>query len=366
MNNRLVFSAPYKFNGNSPYGTFKAAGDFPLPAVSINEGHTLVVNEFDHDLKDYMNRNFPLGFKIRATESSGFPHAWNEQRAIPHNTINADPRIGSGEQGKPDYTIKNFDENYGRDNWQQALPRLHMTGIRFDFFNRKMEEHYGSFNQDLIAKDISDMFVDYTKTVNNEFWNGSATSLMDTTSWEYMGVIKQIEQNADNVSAVPDGDTIADALRTRIAKAAAQTKWLGAPDVLAMNPVTYDLLCREEAKNTNGLYSIQITTQIVPGIDVPAIRTQAGTLPVVLTPFIPLDDSTAGSVTHKIVALNTSLIERIWLFYSSPLMFVTKDDTHPIANPALERNKNLINFDTYILHATNTPAHFILTKTVKE
>ena len=364
MSNRLIFSAPYKYmNGGSMYGKMiSAAGaTYPLPAVSINQGHTLVINDYDHDLKDYLNREFPLIFNVRSERATGFPHAWNEQKAIPHNTIAADPRIGSGDAGAPNYKIKTYDENYDRNNWQQALPRLHLAGIRYDFFNTKMQENYGSFNQDLIAKDNNDLFVDYTKTIHNEFWNGKATSLMDETNWEYQGILSQIT----DVSEIPKGDTIAQALQTKIAQSVAQTKWLGAPKVIAMNPVTYDLSQREEQKNQYNLYSVPITTEIVPGIEVPAIRTQAGTLPVLLTPFIEVEaDTTAKTQKHKIVALNPDLISRVWLFFPNPVMFVTEDPANPIANPALSRDKNIMNFDTYILHAAHTPAHFILTKTV--
>ena len=362
MTNRLIFSAPYQFDGNFKE-RYIAAASYPLPAVGFNEAHTLVVNDYDHDLKDYMNREFSIGFKIRSTRASGFPHTWNEQKAIPHNVMSVDPRIGSGTKGNPNYKVTTYDEDYGRNNWQQALPRMHLTGIRYDFFNTKMEESYGSFNQDLIAKDNADMFVDYARTISSEFWNGKATSLVDETSWEYMGMLKQITDTEE----VATGDTIAQSLRTKIAKATAQTKWLGSPDVIAMNPVTYDLLCREEAKNQQNLYQVSIKSSIVPGIEVPAIHTQAGTLPIVLTPHIEVDTTTTkGKSIHKIVALNTNLIERVYLFYPNPTLFVTLDPNNPIANPALARDKNLLNIDTYILHGAYTPAHFILTKTVTQ
>lgn len=47
-----------------------------------------------------------------------------------------------------------------------------------------------------------------------------------------------------------------------------------------------------------------VNVSIVPGVEVPAIRTQIGTIPIHLTPFIKVDKS-GSTQTHKIVALNT-------------------------------------------------------------
>lgn len=360
MSNRTLFTAPYKYKGQMGKVTAGNAGE-TFPTVNINDAHTLVVQDYDHQLYDYLQRNFSIGVMCRSNRASGFPHTWNEQKLIPSNTTAVDPRIGNGKSGSPDYRAKVTNTDYGRNNWQNALPRLHISGITYDFFDRKMQEEYGSFDVDLIAKDNMDMFTDYTRTISKEFWNGKATSLVDESNWEYMGILKQIKKTYE----VPEGSTMAEALRSKIAEAMAQTVYIGMPTVIAMNPVTYDLLCKEEAKNEHNLYYVQIKTDIIPGVEVPAIHTQAGTLPIILTPWIEVDTTTSpGSAIHKIVALNTDFLERVWLFYDHPVMFVTQDPNNPIANPALAQDKNLMNFDTYILHGDYTPAHFILTKKV--
>lgn len=221
-----------------------------------------------------------------------------------------------------------------------------------------MQKNYGSFNEDLIAKDTRDMFVDYQRTIADEFWNGDSPTLNDTTKWTYMGILNQIKTK----TAIKEG-TIAENIQSKIAEAQSQTIYLGRPNVLCMNPVTYDLLCKEEAKNEHNLYQMFVNVSIVPGVEVPAIRTQIGTIPIHLTPFIKVDKS-GSTQTHKIVALNTKMIDRVWLFWDAPKMFVTQDPNQPLNNPALMQDKNLINFDTYILHGVDTPSHFILTKDV--
>ncbi len=359
MYTRKLYSGVYDARGG--FRNELKAENASLPTVTINQNHTFVIQDYDHDLKDYLNRHFPMQIMCKDVRATGYEHVWYKQTKIPHNTTAVDPKLGIGTDGKANYKLATLDSDYGRGNPSVAYPRMHITGIEYTWFDTQMEMNYGAFNQDLIAKDLQDMFVDYTRTIVDEFWNGEGV-LSDDTKFTYQGILNQIT----DISAIPDGTRIARALQSKIAQAAAQTLYIGSPNVLAMNPVTYDLLCEEEEKNDNGLYSRNITTEIIPGVEVPAIRTQAGILPIILTPFIKIEeDETAKTTSHKIVAINTNLIDRVWLFFPSPLLFVTQDPLNPIANPALVRDKNLINIDTYILHGAETPSHFILTKTVK-
>lgn len=357
MSNKYLYSGAYVFTGHVGK-ELKAASN--TPNVAINKNHTLVVQDYDHNLKDYLNRKFPIGVMCNSVRSTGYPHVWNEQKAIPKNTVAVDPQkgLGSDDAQNARYKLNKINSEYDRDNWNTALPRCHITGVEFSFFDTQMQKNYGSFDEDLIAKDTMDMFVDYERTTSDEFWNGDSASLNDTTKWTYMGILNQIK----NKYAITSG-TISDNIQSKIAEAQAQTIWLGRPNVLCMNPVTYDLLCKEEAKNEHNLYQMFVNVQIVPGVEVPAIRTQIGIIPIHLTPFIKVDKS-GSTETHKIVALNTKMIDRVWLFWDAPKMFVTQDPNQPLNNPALMQDKNLINFDTYILHGVDTPSHFILTKDV--
>ncbi|WP_270649989.1 hypothetical protein [Megamonas funiformis] len=357
MSMKQLYTGVYKFMGSIGKEIKSASG---TPNVTINKNHTLVIQDYDHDLKDYLNRSFPIGVMCNSVRSTGYPHAWNEQKAIPQNTKAVDPQkgLGSDEYKNARYKLDTISTEYQRDNWQTALPRCHITGIEYSFFETQMQKNYGSFNEDLLAKDTNDMFVDYQRTVVDEFWNGDSPTLNDTTKWTYMGILNQIKTK----TAIKEG-TIAENIQSKIAEAQSQTIYLGRPNVLCMNPITYDLLCKEEAKNEHNLYQMFVNVSIVPGVEVPAIRTQIGTIPIHLTPFIKVD--TSGSTqTHKIVALNTKMIDRVWLFWDAPKMFVTQDPNQPLNNPALMQDKNLINFDTYILHGVDTPSHFILTKDV--
>lgn len=336
-------------------GLLRAAGN---PVTVYNEDHMLVVGDYDRVLHDYLKRDFAIGLKVKSVRAKGYPHTWNEQLSIPANTQAIDPRVGFGTKEAPSYRPKTLDSDYKRDNWKQAFARAYSTGIRYDYFSRQMEKEYGTF-EDLTAKDYTDMFVDFTRKTSNDFWNGK-TALDATDSFEYCGVLSQIT----DVSPIADGTTISDALTTKIANLMARLDYTGMPNVIAMNSATYDLLLKEE--QARGLYHREIQTEILPGVKVTGFFTPTGILPIVLTPFIkPEVDAKTGNITHKIVALNTEMIERIWLFNDGPKVFEIANPEMPLANDRLLTDKFVLDFSNYIVHGAQTGAHFVLTKTVK-
>ena len=58
MSNKYLYSGAYVFTGHVGK-ELKAASN--TPNVAINKNHTLVVQDYDHNLKDYLNRKFPIG-----------------------------------------------------------------------------------------------------------------------------------------------------------------------------------------------------------------------------------------------------------------------------------------------------------------
>lgn len=348
---RQKFSAALQTGQNGM--PLAAAGN---PVTVYNEDHMLVVGDYDHILRDYLKRDFAIGLKVNSVRASGYPHTWNEQLAIPENTKAVDPRVGFGTADAPSYRPKTLNNDYKRDNWKQAFVRCYITGIRYDYFTRRVEENYGTF-EDLTAKDYNDMFTDFTRKTCNDFWNGKS-KLNDTTSFEYSGVLSQIT----DVTAIADGTTISDALNTKIANAMARLDYSAMPDVIAMNPATYDVLVKEE--QARKLYVRPVDAEILPGQKVTGFFTPMGVLPIVLTPFIKPEVATDGKVTHKIVALNTSMIDRIWMFDDGPKVFEIANPDTPLANDRLLTDKFVMDFSNYIVHGAQTGAHFIMTKTV--
>ena len=331
------------------------------PITVYNENHMAVIGDYDPVLRDYLKRDFALTFKVNSVRATGYPHVWNEQKAIPANTTAINPKLGFTAEGVgaiPSYKKAQLDDDYQRDNWSTAFCRCYATGIRYDFFTREMEKNYGSF-EDLIAKDYNDMFVEFAKKTADDFWNGQ-TALADNSDakgWAYCGVLKQIT----DTSAIAGNTKIADALNTKIANMMARLDYDFYPDVIAMNPATYDILIKEEAERS--LYQRDISTEIVPGVEVPAFFTPMGKLPIVLTPFIRPEVS-GNTTTHKIVALNSKMIDRIWMFADKPTVYEVANPEQPLGNDRLLTDKFVLDFANYILHGAQTGAHFVLTKAV--
>jgi len=350
-NLRKLFSSAMPTDG---YGKLMAT-----PGIDINQGHALVVSDYERVLYDYRLRDFAIDLNVNSIRATGYPHSFNEQTKIPSNTTAVDPKLGFGtttaDYAKPSADL---DTDYGRDNWKNAFVKAYASRIEYDYFTRKWEENYGSF-EDLVAKDYNDMIVDYVKTTTNDFFNGRSTSISDVSStykFEYCGILNQIT----DTSAITSG-LIADNLNTKISNLQARLDYSGFPDVLCMNSATYNILVQEELARSINIRDIK--ADIVPGWKVPAIDCYHMTMPILITPFIkPVTVDT--TVTHKIVALNQSMIDKIWMFNDGPEFFDFADPAMPLGNSRLLTNKAMLSFQNYILRGPQTGAHFVLTKDV--
>lgn len=324
------------------------------PGLNVNEGHSLIMDGYEPVLYDMMLRDFPIGLSLNEIEAVGPVHMWNEQKKIPNNTVAMDPKLGVGTT-TPDYASGISDTDYGRDNWLSAVPRLYGARIEYDYFTMKMEQKYGEF-VDLTQKDYTDMINMFVKTRANDFFNGRSTGLADTSStykFETTGILTQITDN----STIASGTTIVDALQTKIAGLSARLDYTGMPDVLCMNPATYDLLVKQEQSREHYIQSI--TADIIPGWKVPAINCYHMVMPIMLTPFVKPVTGT-GVVTHKIVALNRSYIDKVFWINNGPQFFEFASPEQPLGNSRLLTNKQMLEFYTNILRFPHTGMHFTL------
>lgn len=347
---KLVQGAIGEHNGVKVFAAY--------PGVTINEGHSLEVAGYEEILYDAIKRDFPIEVNFNTKESSGTVHVFNEQKKMPNNTMAMDPKLGVG-VSTPDFGSTISDTDYGRDNFQNAVARLYGGRIQYDYFTMKMEQRYGSF-EDLTIKDYNDMINAFNKTKANDFFNGRSTALDDVSStykYELTGILSQITDS----SPIADGVFIADAINSKIASLQARLDYTGMPDVLCMNAVTYDLLVQEEKGRAN--YMQDITAEITPGWSVPAIRTYAGTLPIMVTPFIK--PTTSGSTTtHTIVALNQKYIDKIWWIQNGVQFLEFQNADQPLSNQRLLTDKQMLEWSSYILRFPYTGMHFKISKMI--
>jgi len=351
MNNRKLFmGAVDNVKGEKVFAAY--------PGVTINEKHSLEVAGYEEVLYDSLLREFPIEVGFNTIEASGTVHVFNEQKKLPNNTMAMDPKLGVGAT-TADFGSTISDTDYSRDNFQNAVARLYGGRIQYDYFTMKMEQRYGSF-EDLTVKDYNDMIVGFNKTKANDFFNGRSTALDDVAStykFETTGILSQIT----DTGAIADGVFIADAINSKIASLQARLDYTGMPDVICMNAATYDMMVQEERGRAN--YMQEITSDIVPGWNVRAINTYAGTLPIMITPFIK-PTVVGGTTTHTIVALNRKYIDKVWWINNGPQFFEFASADQPLANQRLLTDKQMLEYMTYILRFPYTGMHFRLTKVV--
>jgi hypothetical protein len=331
-----------------------AAPDF----INTNEGHVLSISDYEKMLYDYRLRDFPIQVNMNSVEAMGYPHNFNEQNKIPSNTVAMNPKYGNGSAGTPDYSKTATDTDYGRDNWKKVFVKLYGNSIQYDWFARKYEERYGSF-EDLVVKDYNDMIVDFNRVTADAFFNGTSTSVEndETVSLQYCGILKQIT----DITSITAGSNLFDAINTKFTQQMARLDYSAEPDVIVMHPSTYDILVKQERDRTINLNSI--TSEIVPGWKVPALNTYVKTFPIMLSKFVrPVADAvTPTKYTHKILMLNQSMIDRIWMFNDGPLFFTWADANEPNANTRLLTNKSMMSYENYVLRGPQTGAHLMFT-----
>lgn len=352
MDKRKVLSGAVGYNGKGEQ-VFAA-----YPGVTINEGHSAEVAGFEEKLYDAQLRDFPIEVGFNTIESTGSTHVFNEQKKLPNNTMAIDPKLGVGTT-TADFGSTISDTDYGRDNFQTVVPRTYGGRIQYDYFTMKMEQRYGSF-EDLTVKDYNDMIVGFNKTKANDFFNGRSTALNDISSTYHLETTGILSQITDS-SPIADGVYIADAINTKIASLQARLDYTGMPDVICMNAATYDAMVQEERNRAN--YMQEITSDIVPGWNVKAINTYAGTLPIMITPFIKPTVS-GGTTTHTIVALNRKYIDKVWWIKNGPQFMEFASADQPLANQRLLTDKQMIEYMNYILRFPYTGMHFKLTKAI--
>jgi hypothetical protein len=204
-----------------------------------------------------------------------------------------------------------------------------VSQINFGIFDVEVNQQQGQFAY-LEAKDLTDAVDGVLKLHDQQLWTGNDTSLVLPTTLQYFGVSGQIA-NAPflepiGASAVVPGFTqnftvaasgsIIDAIKTQVAGMVSRTDFEVKPSAMYASPVTLDLIDRE-AKTLQLYYN---ETEIQPGVIVKAIPTQAGLLPLIPEPFIPVYQSGLNK-QYEWMILSEEFIEYHWLTTPVPRIF---------------------------------------------
>ena len=278
---------------------------------TLNEGHNIHLAIFEDTIHDYLRRDVSIYNWVPSLEATGQPTMWFDQTKYPSNEQFSSPTT---------LTYKEVDSDYGRVP-KSAMIKCITSKFNVPFFNTLVSKQQGAL-PDFVVKDIQDWAISFKRFVNSKMYYGSDTDLASPTTTEFMGIMSQITNTATRAK----GDTslnITDLLETEVATMESDTvNATGSNGDLAffMNPMTMDLWVKQE-RNINSNFRPEIA-EVIPGFQVPAIRTAKGLIPVVVDPYITVTDNTANSsYDHTILLLNKRLIERRYVGSADPMVF---------------------------------------------
>jgi len=285
-----------------------ASADFMGPGA-------LLTNRYQAEIVDLVRRRYALGQRIAQTPATGQPSRYFQQESIPTATF-TDPRVIVPVASQPKRV-----ERY-------LVIKGLVSQINFSFFDTEMNTQVGQF-ANLQAKDTNDMLTGILKKHDQALWTGSDTDLILPSTTEYYGISGQIVRATQvgeysqiySLGSTPwvapnTGDSITDAVKTQVARMLTKKDWDVMPTAIYLNGIFNDKW-EQEVKQQQQFFN---EVEIMPGVIVKSVMTQAGPLPIIQDPAI--DNLTTGS--NKLYAafiLTENLIEYHYVTTPLPRVF---------------------------------------------
>jgi hypothetical protein len=285
-------------------GEVRAAADYLAPGA-------IEVNRYQTEIFDLVKRRFVMGQRIQQVMATGQPSRYFEQLAIPTAAF-TDPRIVSASATQP--------ERVERPVTLKAL----VAQLNYSIFDVEVNQQQGQFAY-LEAKDLTDAVDSVLKLHDKALWNGSDTDLVFPTTNQYYGISGQITSAAtvggiSNLTTITSGTgSLIDGSKTAVATMVSRQDYEVKPSALYMNPLFADVF-DQEAKAVQ-LYFNEV--EVIPGVIVKALPTQAGLLPIIGDAGLPVlvdgGDSTKKQYTGFIIS--EEFVEYHWLTSPVPRVF---------------------------------------------
>ncbi|MBM2884093.1 hypothetical protein JFK97_06785 [Chromobacterium phragmitis] len=242
------------------FKSLKAAADY------LGNG-SIEVPIFESEITDAIRRDSVALQRIPAVPATGHPHRYLEQTAVAQGGF-ADPRNITSTASGP--------TRVERPAFIKAITAQTNIGL----FDKEVTQQQGQFAS-VVAKDIDDVATGIIRAQAAAIWNGNDTSLVAPTTLQYMGFLAQITQQF----SIAANASIVDGLKTAVATMMSNQTFKPRPTAIYANPLAIDLL-EKEAKSVKLEFN---TVEVVPGVTVKAIATQAGNLPIISDAFLPID-----------------------------------------------------------------------------
>jgi hypothetical protein len=244
---------------------YKAGGDGTMQASADYLGNGAIeINMYENEIADLVRRESVFLDRVSDPQATGHPHRYFEQTAIALGSF-TDPRNIAPTATGP--------TRVERSAMIKALTAQTNLGL-FDVEVTRQQGQFASVE----AKDIEDIANSIIVAAASGVWTGTDTSLVTPTTPQYVGAFTQVTNKATYLT----GTSIIDSIKSKTAQMMANQTYKVRPSAIYLNPLLADFIDREAKAQ-----SIKLDEVVVAGVQVEAIRTQAGRLPLITDPYIP-------------------------------------------------------------------------------
>lgn len=234
---------------------------------------------FESEIADIVRRSDPFLQRIPALPALGHPHRYFEQLAIA-TAAATDPRNIAAAATGPNRVER------------PAFIKGVTAQTNLSLFDKEVTQQQGQF-ESVIAKDLDDVVNAIVVKSAQMVFTGSDTSLAAPTTLEWVGLLTQITQQA----VCAPGVSIIDSLKSEVAFMVSNQQFAVKPTAIVISPLLGDLIDREAKA---GHIELQ-TMEVVAGVKVSAIATQAGVIPLIPSVYVPTTAS--GGTAYGFSAL---------------------------------------------------------------
>ncbi|MEK3787565.1 hypothetical protein [Paenibacillus sp. FSL K6-1230] len=278
MNNRV---------GQAQFVEIAAATQFQGPGA-------IITDDFQKEITDVLRRTSILDGRLNYVPATGDISTYYEQ-----NTVNGgafvDPRNLSAT------ATSNTRTPHG------VKIKALTNQVNFGHYDITLGQQQNNFPE-LKAKDLNDMLNGIGLAHGKALWRGTDTGLAVPATLQYVGIATQIT----NTFTVGPTASIVSAIRAKIAAMVASELYELMPTAIYIHPIAHHYLEEEErnaANNETQISNIKKTT--VAGLEVLAIMTAAGLLPIIPEPFITssTNATTASNTDYGIAIVTEPMIE---------------------------------------------------------
>lgn len=282
-------------------GDISASADYLAPGA-------IEINRYQQEIFDKVRRRFYFGQRIQQVMATGYPSRYFEQLTIPTAAFTPVRALA------PSATQPKRIERW-------LVLKAIVAQINYGLMDIEINQQQGQFAY-LEAKDLSDTLDAVLKLHDTALWNGNDNDLLVPNTDQYFGVSGQIA-SATTVGAVTPTFTIGasaslvDGVKTAVAQMVARQDYEVKPTSLYMNPLGADQF-DQEAKAFQLYYN---ETEILPGVIVKAIPTQAGNIPIISDAGLGQLSSPGGLTQYTMFLLDEQSIEYHWLTSPVPRVF---------------------------------------------